>query len=83
MDRPMITETLDETTGQLVSRVDTDPNGNESTIRAQAAQALATNRAFLAIATPTNAQTLAQVKALTRQTNGIIRLLLGALDGTD
>lgn len=44
-------------------------------LRTQAAQAITANRAFLAIASPTNAQTLAQVKALTRQNTAIIRAL--------
>lgn len=56
---------------------------NAATIRDRAAQALSTNSDFLALASPTNAQTLAQVKALTRQINGLIRLTLGRLDGTD
>lgn len=43
----------------------------------------ATNRAYVALAGPTAAQTTAQVKALSRQQNGMIRLLLGILDGTD
>lgn len=51
---------------------------NADTLRDRAAQALATNAAFLAVASPTNAQTLAQVKALTRQVNGILRLLVVA-----
>lgn len=57
-------------------------NTNRATIQQQAAAALDANRTFLAIASPTNAQTLAQVKALTRQNQGIIRLLLNQLDGT-
>lgn len=56
---------------------------NKKTINQQAKTALANNRNFLAIPSPSNAQTLAQVKALTRQNNGIIRLLLDKLDGTD
>lgn len=56
---------------------------NRMTLEEQAAQALAGNRAFLAIASPSNAQVLAQTKALTRQNNGIIRLLLNLNDGTD
>lgn len=55
---------------------------NDETIRAQASGALATNRTYVA-STPTAAQTTAQVKALSRQNNGLIRLLLGLLDGTD
>lgn len=58
-------------------------NTNRTTIQTQAATALDTNRTFLAIASPTNAQTLAQVKALTRQNQGIIRLLLNQLDRTN
>lgn len=58
-------------------------NLNEETLQNQALQALQNNRDFLAITTPTNAQVLAQVKALSRQNNGIIRQLLGFLDGTD
>ena len=59
-------------------------NGNEETLRNQAIVAMQGNRDFLNIAgTPTNAQVLAQVKALTRQNNGVMRMLLGLLDGTD
>lgn len=56
---------------------------NEATIRDRATTALTVNRDFLAIASPSNAQTLAQVKALTRQNTAVIRLLLGLLDDTD
>lgn len=56
---------------------------NRATIQQQATQALDTNRTFLALASPTNAQTLAQVKALTRQNQGLIRLLLNQLDATN
>lgn len=56
---------------------------NNASIRAQAAAALEANRTFLALGAPTNAQTLAQVRALTRQNQGLIRIALGALDGTD
>lgn len=56
---------------------------NGSTIRTQAETVLTANRTFLGLASPTNAQTLAQVRALTRQMNGLIRLTIGHLDGTD
>lgn len=56
---------------------------NERTLIARATTALAANRDFLAIATPSNAQTLAQVRALTRQMNAALRLLVGDLTGTD
>jgi len=49
-------------------------------LHARARQALADNAAFLAIGSPSQAQTLAQVRRLTRQHNAIIRLLL-ATDG--
>jgi len=53
---------------------------NSTTIRTQAEAAMAGNRTFLAIASPTQAQTLAQVKALTRQSQGLIRLALNKFD---
>lgn len=56
---------------------------NNTTLRQQAQNALQNNRDFLALSAPTNAQVLAQVKALTRQNNGIIRLVLHDLTGTD
>ena len=59
-------------------------NANEETLRNQAITAMQGNRDFLNIVgTPTNAQVLVQVKALSRQSNGVIRMLLGQLDGTD
>jgi hypothetical protein len=58
-------------------------NTNDATLRQQASTALQANRDFLAIAAPTQAQALAQIKALTRQNNGLIRHMLGLLDGTD
>lgn len=54
-----------------------------ATLTTRAANALTANRDFLALSSPTNAQTVAQVKALTRQNTGLIRLLLGLLDDTD
>lgn len=61
---------------------------NRATIEDQARAALAANRAFLATAKPGTAaaqasQAYDQTRALTRQMNGVLRLLLGQLDGTD
>lgn len=56
---------------------------NADTIRARAVQALADNRTYIAIASPSAAQSTAQVKALTKQVDGLIRLVLGVFDATD
>ena len=53
---------------------------NRTAIEDKAAAALTANATFLALTSPTNARTLAQVKALTRQNTAIIRLLLNKLD---
>lgn len=53
---------------------------NRSSIEQRARDALTTNAAFLAITSPTNTQVVAQVRALTRQVNGLARLTLGELD---
>jgi hypothetical protein len=56
---------------------------NRVTIESQVAAAITANKAYVALASPTNAQTTAQVKALSRQLNGVMRLLTGQLDATD
>lgn len=48
---------------------------NRTTNKAQALTALATNTTYLAIVSPTQAQAVAQVAALTRQMDGVIRFL--------
>lgn len=58
-------------------------DSNRTTIEQQADAALAANTTFINIASPTNAQNAAQIKALTRQNNKLIRLAIGRLDGTD
>lgn len=49
---------------------------NQATIQQAARGALANNSTYLGIASPTTAQVTAQVQALTRQSNRVIRLLL-------
>ncbi|HTR71908.1 MAG TPA: hypothetical protein VMH41_16990 [Mycobacteriales bacterium] len=76
----------DATAQQVAALPDPGPNpviaqqANAATLRSRAAFALANNATYLGIASPTQGQAIAQVAALTRQTDGIIRLLLGALD---
>jgi hypothetical protein len=43
--------------------------------------ARANNTTFLGIASPTNAQIVSQVQALTRQNNGLMRVVYGLLNG--
>lgn len=64
------------------------PEANRVTLEQQALAALAANKAWLAQAKPATAAAQAssaydQAKALTRQMNGVIRLLTGRLDSTD
>ena len=49
-------------------------DGDDAALLAKVATALTNNAVFLAVASPTNAQAVAQVKALTRQVNALIRL---------
>ncbi len=53
-------------------------------LRQKAAAALSANAAFLALASPTNAQVVTHVQRLTRETNALIRLALSQFDdGSD
>lgn len=55
----------------------------EEALRCRVRDALASNRAFLELAAPTNAKTLAQVQALTRQMNALAQLVLNDSSGRD
>lgn len=46
-------------------------------------QAIGSNSVFLALVSPTNVQVVAQVRALTRQVNAMLRLQRGELDEVD
>lgn len=51
-------------------------DGDKAAVRKAAANAISTNDTFLALANPSNAQILAQVKALTQQNTKIIRRIV-------
>jgi len=51
-------------------------DGDRAALLNSAATAVSNNNTFLGVASPTNAQVLAQVKALTQQNNQIIRRLV-------
>ena len=57
-------------------------NTNAVTLRMKAANALTTNTTYLAIPSPTTAQAVAQVKALTLEVDALIRLVANVLDST-
>jgi hypothetical protein len=56
---------------------------NHRALVCYATDALADNRAFLDLTAPTDAQTLAQMQALTRQMNALARLTLNDFSGRD
>lgn len=56
---------------------------NRQILEERAANALQANATFLALAAPTQAQTLAQVKTVTKECSALIRLALGLLDSTE
>lgn len=55
---------------------------NQATLLGKAQTALTNNANYLAIASPTNAQVSAQVAALTRQIDALIRIDINQLDST-
>jgi uncharacterized protein involved in exopolysaccharide biosynthesis len=66
-----------------VAADDTDPTvANLATLRTRVQTALTTNATYLALASPSTAQNTAQIQALTKECNGLIRLLLNQLDST-
>jgi hypothetical protein len=70
--------------GTVENRIKANSDADRArSIEQKIRDAIATNKTFLALANPSNAQTLAQVKALTRQNNNIIRKLAGLSDEVD
>lgn len=59
-----------------------DYTANAATLTSRAQTALAVNATFLALASPSAAQTLAQVQALTKECSALIRLATSLLDST-
>ena len=56
---------------------------NTRTVEDRARAALTANATFRALQSPTNAQVLAQVRRLTAECSGLIRLMLNELDTID
>lgn len=52
---------------------------NRATILQKVNTALVNNATFMGLGAPTNAQTLAQVQSLTKQVNGLVRLIANLL----
>lgn len=77
--------TYDAVGNVLDERVETLPpeRANRDAIEQTLRQAFTTNRDYIATTGPTAVQTTAQVKALSRQINALLRLTFGLLDGTD
>lgn len=55
---------------------------NAQSLQSKASTALTGNSTYLGLSSPTTAQAVAQVAALTRQMNALIRLQLNLLDST-
>jgi hypothetical protein len=72
--------TPEETAIAAVLTAATTADTNKATIEQRAQTALAANETFLALASPSNAQNAAQIKLLTRECQGLIRLAIKALD---
>ena len=75
--------TAQETSAAQARTTDATARTNLDTIMSRMQTAISDNQAFLAIASPTNAQILARVTPLTRQIDGIMRVLGHILDNTN
>lgn len=66
----------------LVTETLTPEVANQQSLIGKAQAALTGNATYLAVASPSTAQNTAQVQALTRQVNTLVRLLLSQFDTT-
>jgi hypothetical protein len=75
----------DEPTRRVVDRDPSEflPEQNRLVIQDRATQALTANATYLALASPSNAQNLAQIRLLTRECSSLIRMALNQFDTTD
>lgn len=74
--------TADETARAQAIEASLATSNNRSTLTNAAANAIANNQTFLGLASPTAAQELSQLQALTRQVNALIRLVTNDLSST-
>ena len=81
---PQLTGTLNQNPTDPTQATITMDAGqqNQANIRQNAQTALTNNATYLGIANPTTAQAVAQVRALTQQMDGVIRLLVGDFSAT-
>lgn len=70
--------------GKILASVPLPPERvNAKRLAEKIGSALTTNTEFLALTAPTNAQVVAQLKALTRQVSALTRLVTDRLDSLD
>ncbi len=74
--------TAAEARASVAGSTETVAETNRRALLSKAQNALTANATYLAISAPTSAQNTAQVKALTREVNALIRLAVRALDTT-
>lgn len=73
-DRNQVFNRQGQMLSEQVVQVDVTAEVTSADIESKARSALASNVTYLGLGSPTNAQVAAQVRALTRQINGLIRL---------
>lgn len=80
---PTVTGTLTQNQDPSLATIQmTGDSQTQQQIRNAAGNALTANATYLAIGSPTNAQVVAQTRALTQQVDGLIRLAIGDFTAT-